>query len=185
MEPETEEKACLLTNRQKEFAKLIVDGVYSNAECARRAGYSQKVAVKYAHKLLNGKDFPLVPQHIAELRQERERKYGVTLIGQLKRLSDLSHNAESEGQFSAAINAEKIRASLGGLTVDRRENQHVHSYDQLSRDEIIAQLGKLRDEHPAAFIEAEYEEILDANTGTESVAQIEDRSAQGDASHKD
>ena len=118
MEPE--EKSSFLTNRQKEFAKLIVDGVYSNAECARRAGYSQKVAVKYAHKLLNGKDFPLVPEHIAELRQERERKYGVTLIGQLKRLSDLSHNAEAEGQFSAAINAEKIRASLGGLTVDRR-----------------------------------------------------------------
>ena len=183
MEPE--EKSSFLTNRQKEFAKLIVDGVYSNAECARRAGYSQKVAVKYAHKLLNGKDFPLVPEHIAELRQERERKYGVTLIGQLKRLSDLSHNAEAEGQFSAAINAEKIRASLGGLTVDRRENQHVHSYDQLTREEIIAQLGKLRDEHPAAFIEAEYEEILDANTGTESVAQIEDRSAQGDAPHKD
>ena len=183
MEPE--EKSSFLTNRQKEFAKLIVDGVYSNAECARRAGYSQKVAVKDAHKLLNGKDFPLVPDHIAELRQERERKYGVTLIGQLKRLSDLSHNAESEGQFSAAINAEKIRASLGGLTVDRRENQHVHSYDQLTREEIIAQLGKLRDEHPAAFIEAEYEEILDANTGTESVAQIESRSTQGDASHKD
>ena len=76
MEPE--EKSSFLTNRQKEFAKLIVDGVYSNAECARRAGYSQKVAVKYAHKLLNGKDFPLVPEHIAELRQERERKYGVT-----------------------------------------------------------------------------------------------------------
>ena len=183
---ELEEKAGgSLTNRQKEFSKLIVEGIYSNAECARRAGYSQKVAVKYAHKLLNGKDFPLVPQHIAELRQEHERKYGVTLIGQLKRLSDLSHNAESEGQFSAAINAEKIRASLGGLTVDRRENQHVHSYDQMSRDQIIEQLSKLREEHPAAFIEAEYEEILDANTGTESVAQIESRSTQGDASHKD
>ena len=74
---------------------------------------------------------------------------------------------------------------MGGLTVARRENQHVHSYDQLTREEIIAQLGKLRDEHPAAFIEAEYEEILDANTGTESVAQIEDRSTQGAAPHKD
>ena len=135
--------------------------------------------------MLNGKDYPLVVEHIAELRQERERKYGVTLIGQLKRFHDLSRSAEEEGHFSAAINAEKIRASLGGLTVDRRENQHIHSYDQLTREEIIAQLGKLRDEHPAAFIEAEYEEILDANTGTESVAQIESRSTQGDAPHKD
>jgi len=48
MEPEVEEEKTsgFLTNRQKEFAKLIVDGIYSNAECARRAGYSQKVAVK-------------------------------------------------------------------------------------------------------------------------------------------
>ena len=185
MELEVEEQSGgFLTNRQKEFSRLIVEGVYSNAECARRAGYSEKVAVKYAHKLLNGKDFPLVPQHIAELRQEHERKYGVTLIGQLKRLSDLSHNAESEGQFSAAINAEKIRASLGGLTVDRRENQHVHSYDQMSRDQIIEQLSKLRDEHPAAFIEAEYEEVLDADTGAQPLEQIEDRTAEGNTQNE-
>tara|TARA_A200000159_G_scaffold14442_1_gene11966 strand:+ start:15849 stop:16412 length:564 start_codon:yes stop_codon:yes gene_type:complete len=183
MEPEVEEEKTsgFLTNRQKEFAKLIVDGIYSNAECARRAGYSQKVAVKYAHKLLNGKDFPLVPEHIAELRQERERKYGVTLIGQLKRLSDLSHNAESEGQFSAAINAEKIRASLGGLTVDRRENQHIHSYDQLTREEIIAQLGQLRDEHPAAFVEGEYEVVEHGDTREEPLEQIEDQTSERNA----
>ena len=55
MQTEFEEKAGgSLTNRQKEFSKLIVEGIYSNAECARRAGYSQKVAVKYANKLLNG-----------------------------------------------------------------------------------------------------------------------------------
>lgn len=167
---ETEEKdRRFLTNRQREFAKLIVEGIYSNAECARRAGYSQKVAVKYAHKLMNGKDFPLVPELIAELRQEKERKYGVTLIGQLKRLSELSAAAEEGGQFSAAINAEKIRASLGGLTVDRRENQHVHKYDAMSREQIVQELEKLKVEHPAAFIEAEYEVMNDANTGEELV----------------
>ena len=173
-----------LTNRQREFAKLIVDGVYSNAECARRAGYSKDNAVVYAYKLLNGKDFPLVPQYIAELREERERKYGVTLIGQLKRLSDLSMNAEEQGQFSAAINAEKIRSSLGGLTVDRRENQHVHKYDDMTREQIIAELGKLRNDHPAAFIEGDYEEVKDGSTGAKSVAQIEGKSSEGDTPHK-
>ena len=29
-----------LTNRQMTFAKFYVDGIYSNAECARKAGYS-------------------------------------------------------------------------------------------------------------------------------------------------
>lgn len=181
---ETEERGWL-TNRQREFAKLIVDGVYSNAECARRAGYSKSNAVVYAYKLLNGKDFPLVPQYIAELREERERKFGVTLIGQLKRLAELSASAEEGGQFSAAINAEKIRSSLGGLTVDRRENQHVHKYDEMTRDQIIAELGKLRNEHPAAFIEGDFEEIDDGDTGAQPVAQIEGEAAEGDASHED
>lgn len=179
------ESRAALTNRQREFAKLIVDGVYSNAECARRAGYSKDNSVVYAYKLLNGKDFPLVPQHIAELREERERKYGVTLIGQLKRLSELSASAEEGGQFSAAINAEKIRSSLGGLTVDRRENQHVHKYDEMTRDQIIAELGKLRNEHPTAFIEGDYEEINDGDTGAKPVAQIEGQSPEGDTPYED
>lgn len=185
LEKAEKEERGWLTNRQREFAKLIVDGIYSNAECARRAGYSKSNAVVYAYKLLNGKDFPLVPQYIAELREERERKYGVTLIGQLKRLSELSASAEEGGQFSAAINAEKIRSSLGGLTVDRRENQHVHKYDEMTRDQIIAELGKLRNEHPAAFIEGDFEEIDDGDTGAQPVAQIEGEAAEGDASHED
>ena len=43
-----------LTNRQMTFAKFYVDGIYSNAECARKAGYSEKVAKTTASKLLNG-----------------------------------------------------------------------------------------------------------------------------------
>jgi hypothetical protein len=56
---------------------------------------------------------------LLNLREERERRYGVTMVGQLERLHKLSHAAEDAGSFSAAINAEKIRSALGGLTVDR------------------------------------------------------------------
>ena len=94
-----------LTNRQKTFARKIVEGIYSNTECARLAGYSEERANEYASRLLNGRDYPHVLEYITELRQERERKYGVTLIGQLERLQKLSIGAEEEGQFSAAINA--------------------------------------------------------------------------------
>ena len=118
-----------LTNRQKTFARKIVEGIYSNAECARLAGYSEERANEYASRLLNGRDYPHVLEYITELRQEKERKYGVTLIGQLERLQKLSIGAEEEGQFSAAINAEKIRSALGGLTIDRRET--THNIDQL------------------------------------------------------
>jgi len=150
-------KEKMLTNRQKEFCKLVLEGIYSNAECARRAGYSEGQANKTASLLLNGRDFPLVTEHLKELREIREKKYGVSVIGQLKRLSELSHGAEESGQFSAAINAEKIRSSLGGLTVDRRET--THHLDQLSREEIVARLAEIRKQHPSAFIEGEFKVV--------------------------
>ena len=43
-----EEHNRKLTNRQKEFARYYVEGTYSNAECVRKAGYSDTngIAVK-------------------------------------------------------------------------------------------------------------------------------------------
>ena len=131
-----------LTNRQREFSKYYVEGIYSNAECARKAGFSPKVANTIASHLLSGKKYPQVLEYIKELRQEQERKYGVTMLGQLKRLSELSKGAEDIGQFSASINAEKIRCALGGLTIDRRET--VHSLDDMTREDIISRLTQLQ-----------------------------------------
>ena len=138
-----------LTNRQMTFAKYIVEGVYSNAECARKAGYAPDVAAKQASILLNVRDYPHVLEYVQQLREERERRYGVTLIGQLERLHSLSRGAEEAGQYSAAINAEKIRSALGGLTIDRRETVNV--IDQMSRDEITARLAALQKQYPQAF----------------------------------
>ena len=139
-----------LTNRQKTFARHIVEGIYSNSECARKAGYSSNCLHNQASKLLNGREYPHVLEYITELREERERRYGVTTIGQLERLHRLSLGAEDAGQFSAAINAEKIRSALGGLTVDRREN--INTIDQMSRDEITARLAALQKQYPQAFV---------------------------------
>jgi len=138
-----------LTNRQETFCQLVVEGIHTNAECARRAGFASDTASVYAKKMLNGMDYPHVVERIAELREERQRKFGVTLMGQLERLSILSHGAEEAGQFSAAINAEKIRSALGGLTIDRRET--INTLDSLSRDEITARLAQLAKQHPGVF----------------------------------
>ena len=149
-----------LTNRQREFAKYYVEGVYSNAECARKAGFSHDTAHVYASKLLAGREHPQVLEYIKELREEKERRYGVTMIGQLERLHQLSRGAEEAGQFSAAINAEKIRSALGGLTIDRRET--VNRLDDMSRAEILGRLAELQKKYPTAFIEGEYKDV----TGT-------------------
>ena len=150
-----------LTPRHTELSKHYVEGIYSARQCAIKSGYSEDSAKFHASKLLNGRDFPLVVEHIKELRDERERKYGVTLIGQLKRLSELSERAEEEGHFSASINAEKIRSALGGLTIDRREQNHIHQLDKLSREEIVARLQQIRSEYPHAFVEGNFKKVED------------------------
>jgi hypothetical protein len=89
-----QESGRKLTNRQREFAKYYVEGRYSNAECARKAGFVGENVHIYASKLLNGREHPHVLEYVKELREEKERRYGVTLIGQLQRLDQLSHSAE-------------------------------------------------------------------------------------------
>jgi len=173
-----------LTNRQKEFAKYIVEGIYSNSKCARLSGYAEDSSHIQASKLLNGKDFPLVTEYIKQLREEREKKYGVTLIGQLKRFSELSHKAEEEGQFSASINAEKIRSALGGLSVDKREIQNVHTIDKLSRDEIVARLSELRKAHSYAF-EGQYKRIEDGENREDIINSTETKPTQEDVLSED
>jgi phage terminase small subunit len=155
-----------LTNRQKEFARHYVDGTHSNAQCARLAGYSNTndICRIQAHKLLDSKNFPHVSEYIKELREEREKKYGVTLLGQLKRFKELSDSAAENGQFSASINAERIRSALGGLTIDRRETNHYHAIENMSREEIETRLKELRQSNPQVFVDAEYEEVNDKKT---------------------
>ena len=172
-----------LTNRQREFAKYYVEGKYSNAECARKAGYADGSARIQAHKLLDGKSFPAVPELIKELREARERRYGVTVLGQLKRFEELSLSAEEAGQFSAAINAEKIRSSLGGLTIDRRESTHVHQLDNMSREDIVARLASLRKNYPHAF--ADMKRVEDASDREITVEAIERTPAQENTLRED
>jgi hypothetical protein len=75
-----QESGRKLTNRQREFAKYYVEGRYSNAECARKAGFVGENVHIYASKLLNGREHPQVLEYVKELREEKERRYGVTLI---------------------------------------------------------------------------------------------------------
>ena len=162
-----------LTNRQKEFAKYYVEQIYSNAKCARMSGYAEASSHIQASKLLNGNDFPLVTDYIKELREERERKYAVTKIGQIKRLKELSVGAEELGQISSAVNAEKLITQIGGIAIDRREIKVEHSIDKLSRDEIVSRLSEIRKAHSYAF-DGDYKRIEDDKTDQSNNQNRED-----------
>ena len=60
---------------------------------------------------------------------------------------------------------------MGGLTTDRRETNHFHAIENMSRPEIEVRLQELRKSHPHAFVEAEYEVINDTKVRDSSVEQ--------------
>lgn len=147
-----------LSMRQKRFAEIFVEGECSATQAAIQAGYAPKAAGQQAYRLLNPAESPQVVAYIAQLREDMEIRYGVTKEGMLKRLHTLSRKAEDLGQISAAVNSEKIRASLGGLTIDRRET--INTVQDMSKEQVIARLEDLRKKHPTAFavIEGQYSE---------------------------
>ena len=106
-------------------------------------------------------------------------------MGQLKRLRELSEGAEEAGHFSAAINAEKTRSALGGLTTDRRETNHFHAIENMSRDEIENRLSELRKNHPSVFVEAQYEVIDGAESRNADVEESSGKDAKALAHHED
>ena len=109
-----------LTNRQREFARILSRVVF-NAECARKAGYAEG----QAKKTQPVSEWPRLStsSNWSKNCAKKERRYGVTL-GQLKRLDELSRGAEESGQFSAAINAEKIGRACGLNSSTARTELH-------------------------------------------------------------
>ena len=81
MENTVIEKDRKLTNRQREFARFYVEGIYSNAECARKSGFAEKSAHTIASHLLNGKEYPHVIEHIQEFSRRRRRDTGLLCLG--------------------------------------------------------------------------------------------------------
>ena len=90
-----------------------------------------------------------------------------------------------QGHFSAAINAEKTRSALCGLTVDRRETNHFHAIENMSREEVEGRLGELRKSHPGAFIDVEYKVINGAKTRDSSVEETEEEDTPALEHHTD
>jgi len=147
-----------LTMRQKKFAERFSEGNITATGAAREAGYAPSTAAQQAGRMLNPQQCPQVVAYLNYLRDEIQARYGVTREGMLKRLYDLSRGAEEQGQYSAAIVSEKTRASLAGLTIDRRET--INTVNDLSKAQVIERLEELKRKHPGAFevIEGSYTE---------------------------
>ncbi len=152
-----------ITPKQEEFCRIYVCEDISQTEAALKAGYSKKSAHAIASQLLNGQRYPHVVNRIRELKIELSKKYEVTFEGHVKKLAEIRDQAMSNGNYPAAVAAEKSRGQAAGLYIDRKEILH-GKIDQMSRDEVVREIRKLQEEFPALSTVIEGNVIIDQPT---------------------
>ena len=89
-------------------------------QCAIEAGYEKDRARVTASELMNPGKYPLVVKYIGELREEYQKKYGVTYERHIAELGKIRQDALKKGAWSAAVNAEVARGKAAGLYVEQK-----------------------------------------------------------------
>lgn len=111
-----------LTPKQAAFVREYVK--CGNASEAYRRAYDagkmkpDVINVKAAELLKHGG----VAVRLKEFQDKANEKAGVRLVDHLERMADLAKAAEQQGQFSAAIRAEELRAKASGLYTEKVEH---------------------------------------------------------------
>ena len=113
-----------LTEMQKRFAEYMVfggpEGMMTQMEAAKLAGYSPKRAKQEGCELMNPRLSPLVAKFIGELKEERRSKFEVNYEKHVAELDRIKQAALKKGSFSSAVNAEVSRGKAAGLYIDRK-----------------------------------------------------------------
>lgn len=131
-----------LTERQEQFARLYATGTVTQTEAARQAGYANPR--QFAVELMQNES---ILERIRELKEELSIKFEVTFENHVKKLSEIRDAALDKGNFTAAVAAEKARGQAAGLYVSRQEIM-VGKIDQMSREEVIAEIERMKKEYP-------------------------------------
>lgn len=152
------EKAYGLTPKQEQFALVYATENVTQTEAARRAGFSNPSWA--ASRLLNGRDFPHVLRRVVELKQELSRRFEVTFENHVKKMAEIRDMALADKQYASAVAAEKARGQVAGLYIARHEVL-IGKIDQMSREEVMAEIRKLQEEFPALADSASMKHLVE------------------------
>jgi hypothetical protein len=136
-----------LTEKQEKFCRIYATEDVTRTEAARLAGYSDTTAPIAGSRFLNGRDHPQIIVRIAEIKEELSRKYEVSFDGHVRQLAKIRDMALDKGNYTAAVAAEKSRGQVAGLYISRSEIL-VGKIDQMSREEVLAEIAKLQSQFP-------------------------------------
>jgi len=149
-----------LTEMQIKFAQLIVtnEGRKTPTECAIEAGYAKERATITASELQSPKKYPLVVKYMGELREEHNKKYGVTYEKHISELGKIRQQALAKGAWSAAVNAEVARGKAAGLYIEQKIIR-TGKLDDLSADELEKRLKDVLNEYSPILEGVEVEDL--------------------------
>ena len=142
-------KLKTLTDKEKLFAQLYVDNMFSNetrtnTDIAIAAGYAKESAHQRAYELTTYKLKPHVYMHIEELKEDFRIRNQVTKEKHMARLNEIHDMAKQKGQLHTAMNAEVYRGKAAGLYVERKMIANKTIEDK-TEEELEAELKKIED----------------------------------------
>ena len=131
-----------LSSMEKKFCEGIAQGKGKRTS-AVDAGYSETSAhVQAARNLKKDK----IIQYIDRLRVDARRLTGESVSQEVEKLDMVYKDACAKKQYSAAVNAIRLKAQLLGFLIEKKEVQH-STLDAMNDDEMSTYLDKIEKEH--------------------------------------
>jgi len=131
-----------LSDLEKKFCEGIAAGK-GKREAAIEAGYSPTSAhVQAARNLKKDK----IIQYIDRLRTDVRRLTNESVSKEVERLDLLIKDALKDSQYSAAVNAIRLKAQLLGFLVEKKEIK-TNSLDAMNEEELTQYLTQIRVDH--------------------------------------
>ena len=131
-----------LSSMEKKFCEGIAQGKGKRTS-AVDAGYSETSAhVQAARNLKKDK----IIQYIDRLRVDARRLTGESVSQEVEKLDVVYKDACAKKQYSAAVNAIRLKSQLLGFLIEKKEVQH-STLDAMNDDEMATYLDKIEKEH--------------------------------------
>ena len=140
-----------LTEKEKNFAELYVENIFSNTTLTNRdiaiaAGYAKDSAHQRAYENTTYRLKPHVVKYIEELKEDFRVRNQITPEKHMARLNELHEMAKSKGQLHTAMNAEVYRGKMAGYYVERQLVKRDDDLTHLTEDQLDERMKKIREQ---------------------------------------
>ena len=140
-----------LTDKEKLFAKLYVENLFSNdtrtnTDIAIQSGYAKDSAHQRAYENTTYRLKPHVVKYIEELKEDFRVRNQITPEKHMARLNELHEMAKSKGQLHTAMNAEVYRGKMAGYYVERQLVKSGDDLTLLTEDQLDERMKKIREQ---------------------------------------